>query len=74
FVRYASAVTKSINVILINTQQITSQSPLLDQRWAKVRPIPNTLKIHYVKSLSLYNVEVKPFSKSADTKTFCLKS
>lgn len=26
-----------------------------------------------VKSLSLYNVEVKPFAKSANTKAFCLK-
>jgi hypothetical protein len=73
FVYYATAVAKNINIILIDAQLFKSQSSLLDQRRNKVRSIPNTLKIHYIKSLSLYNVEVKPFTKSADTKTFCLK-
>lgn len=73
FVHYATAVTKNINVILVDAQYIKSQSSLLDQRWDKVRAVPDTLKIHYVKSLSLYNIEIKPFAKSTNTKTFCLK-
>jgi len=73
FANYAIATKTSINIILMDLEQIKSQSALLDQRWEKVRPIPNTLKIHYVKVLSLYNVEVKPFAKSTDKKTFCLK-
>ena len=50
-------------------QHIKAQSSLLDQRWNGIRTIPNTLKIHYVKSLSSYNVEVRPFSKSNEKKT-----
>jgi hypothetical protein len=73
FVRCATAAATHINTILIDAQYIKSQSVVLDQRWEKVRSIPDTLKIHYVISLSLYNVEVKPFAKSTDKKTFCLK-
>jgi hypothetical protein len=53
----ATAIAKNINIILMDAEHVKSQSLLLDQRWEKVRPIPNTLKIHYVKPLSLYNVE-----------------
>ncbi|CAF3263065.1 unnamed protein product [Rotaria sp. Silwood2] len=73
FAHYANAITKNINIILVNEQDIKSHSALLDQRWNNIKAIPNTLKIHSVKSLSLYNVEVKPFSKLTDRKTFCLK-
>ncbi|CAF2513912.1 unnamed protein product [Rotaria sp. Silwood2] len=73
FAHYANAITKNINIILVNEQDIKSHSALLDQRWNNIKAIPNTLKIHSVKSLSLYNVEVKPFSKLTARKTFCLK-
>ena len=73
FVQYATAVVTNINIILIDAQHIKAQSSLLDQRWSGIRTIPNTLKIHYLKSLSPYNVEVRPFSKSNDKKTLCLK-
>ena len=69
FVQYATAVVTNINIILIDAQHIKAQSSLLDQRWNGIRTIPNTLKIHYVKSLSFYNVEVRPFSKSNEKKT-----
>jgi hypothetical protein len=54
-------------------QNLKSQSSLLNQRWDKVRAVPDTLNTHYVKSLSLYNAEVKPFAKSTDKKIFSLK-
>ncbi|CAF2013388.1 unnamed protein product [Rotaria magnacalcarata] len=73
FVQYATAVITDINIILIDAQHIKAQSLLLNQRWDGIRAIPDTLKIHYVKSLSPYNVEVRLFSKSNEKKTFCLK-
>ena len=73
FVQYATAIVTNINIILIDAQHIKAQSSLLDQRWNGIRTIPNTLKIHYVKSLSPYNVEVRPFSKSNEKKTLCLQ-
>ncbi|CAF4697801.1 unnamed protein product, partial [Rotaria sp. Silwood2] len=57
FVQYATAVITDINIILIDAQHIKAQSSLLNQRWDGIRAIPDTLKIHYVKSLSPYNVE-----------------
>jgi len=51
-------------------QNIKSQSPLLDQRWYKARAVLDTLKIHYVKSLSFCNVELKPFAKLTDKNMF----
>jgi len=73
FAHYAKATVKHINTILIDSQYIKSQSSSLDKKWLKVRPVPQTLKIHYVKPVSLYNIEIKPFAKSNDIKTFCLK-
>jgi hypothetical protein len=43
FVCYTTAVAKSMNIILMDAEHIKSQSLLLDQRWKKVRPIPNQL-------------------------------
>ncbi|CAF3132105.1 unnamed protein product [Rotaria sp. Silwood2] len=57
FAHYATAVAKNINIIFVDAQDIKSQSSLLDQRWNQVRAVSNTLKIHYVKALSLYNIE-----------------
>ncbi|CAF1346632.1 unnamed protein product [Rotaria sordida] len=74
FAHYATAVAKNIIIIYVDVQDIKFQSSLLDQRWDQVRAVPNTLQIHYVKALSLYNIEVKTFSKSTDKKKFCLKS
>ncbi|CAF2053483.1 unnamed protein product [Rotaria magnacalcarata] len=70
---YATAVITDINIILNDAQHIKAQSSLLNQRWDGIRAIPDTLKIHYAKSLSPYNVEVRLFSKSNEKKTFCLK-
>ncbi|CAF4199780.1 unnamed protein product, partial [Rotaria sordida] len=64
FAHYAIAVAKNITIIYVDVQDIKFQSSLLDQRWDQVRAVPNTLQIHYVKALSLYNIEVKIFSKS----------
>jgi hypothetical protein len=50
-------------------QNLKSQSSLLNQRWDKVRAVPDTLNTHYDKSLSLYNVEVKSFAKSKGEET-----
>ncbi|CAF4753471.1 unnamed protein product, partial [Rotaria sp. Silwood2] len=49
---------KNINIIFVDAHDIKSQSSLLDQRWNQVRAVSNTLKIHYVKALSLYNIEL----------------
>ncbi|CAF1514548.1 unnamed protein product, partial [Rotaria sordida] len=57
FAHYAIAVAKNINIIYVDVQDIKFQSSLLDQRWDQVRAVPNTLQIHYVKALSLYNIE-----------------
>ncbi|CAF4275225.1 unnamed protein product, partial [Rotaria magnacalcarata] len=58
---YATAVITDINIILNDAQHIKAQSSLLNQRWDGIRAIPDTLKIHYAKSLSPYNVEVRLF-------------
>ncbi|CAF4451738.1 unnamed protein product, partial [Rotaria magnacalcarata] len=54
---YATAAITDINIILNDAQHIKAQSSLLNQRWDEIRAIPDTLKIHYAKSLSPYNVE-----------------
>lgn len=58
FVSVAKQCNEKIHIQHVSTNQIYANSKILEERWKQIKPVPNTHRIHMVKSIDEYKILV----------------